>query len=173
MQFGNCAATVMCALGFALARSVRYSLLKSSAQKHIRQGNGGICSERKGIHMRRAAIVKISVLSAVIIAALGFGGWAYVANSPSHKVIAVTNAQHQLTQLSYRGHSGQNALALLKKHADVQTKHYSFGDLVTTINGIKGAGPKYWTFYVNGKMAQVGAGSYTTKSTDTLMWKLQ
>jgi hypothetical protein len=105
--------------------------------------------------------------------AIGLGGWAHVVNSPSHKVSVVTNAQHQVTQLSYQGQTGQNALALLKKHAAVQTKHYSFGDQVTAINGTKGNGPKYWTFYINGKMAQVGAGSYTTKAADTLMWKLQ
>lgn len=109
----------------------------------------------------------------MVIVALGFGGWAYIANSPSHKVATVTNAQHQLTQLSYHGQAGQGALVLLKKHAVVQTKHYSFGDMVTSINGTKGAGPKYWTFYINGKEASVGAGSYITKSTDMLTWKLQ
>jgi len=123
--------------------------------------------------MSRAALHKTLISAAVVIAALGFGGWAYVANSPSYKVAAVTNAQHQLTQLSYHGQAGQNALALLKKHATVQTKHYSFGDLVMSINDSKGTGPKYWTFYINGKQASVGAGSYTTKSTDTLTWKLQ
>lgn len=123
--------------------------------------------------MSRAAILKLNVTAAVLIAALGLGSWAYVANSPGHKVTAVTNAQHQLTQLSYKGQSGQNALALLKKHATVTVKHYSFGDMVTSVNGVNGTGPKYWTFYINGKMAEVGASSYTTKSTDTLMWRLQ
>lgn len=123
--------------------------------------------------MSRAAIVKTGIIAVVLIAALGLGGWAYVANLPSHKEGVATNAQHQMTQLSYKGQTGQNALNLLKKHATVTTKHYSFGDQVTSINGVKGAGPKYWTFYINGKMAEVGAGSYTTKSTDTLMWRLQ
>ena len=123
--------------------------------------------------MSRAAILKTNIIVVVLIAALGLGGWAYIANSPSHKVDVVTNAQHQLTQLSYKGQSGQNALALLKKHATVATKHYSFGDMVTSVNGVNGTGPKYWTFYINGKMAEVGAGSYVTKNGDTLMWRLQ
>lgn len=124
--------------------------------------------------MSRAALIKTNIIVAVI-AVLGIGGgaWAYVANSPSHKVDVVTNAQHKVTQISYRGVEGQNALSLLKKHATVQTKHYSFGDMVESINGTKGTGPKYWTFYINGKMASVGAGTYTTKSSDQLMWKLQ
>ncbi|HEY4160792.1 MAG TPA: DUF4430 domain-containing protein [Candidatus Saccharimonadales bacterium] len=123
--------------------------------------------------MSRAALRRTLISAAVVIAALGFGGWAYIANSPSHKVATVVNAQHRITQLSYHGQTGQNALALLKKHAVVQTKHYSFGDLVTSIDGSTGVGPKYWTFYINGKEAGVGAGSYATKSTDTLTWKLQ
>jgi len=55
----------------------------------------------------------------------------------------------------------------------VQTKHYSFGDMVVSVNGTPGTGPKYWTFYINGKMAEVGAGSYTTKASDVISWKLQ
>jgi hypothetical protein len=102
--------------------------------------------------MGRAA-KKLNIITAVtVVVAIGLGGWAHVANSPSHRLTVVTNAQHQAVQLSYQGQVGQNALALLKKHATVQTKHYS---------------------YINGKMAQVGAGSYVTKAADTLMWKLQ
>ncbi|HSX05303.1 MAG TPA: DUF4430 domain-containing protein [Candidatus Saccharimonadales bacterium] len=123
--------------------------------------------------MSRAAIIKTNTIAVVVAAAVGLGGWAYIANSPSHKVEVVTNAQHQLMQISYHGQQGQNALALLKKHAVVATKHYSFGDMVTTINDVKGTGPKYWTFYINGKMAQVGAGAYATKSSDAISWKLQ
>ncbi len=119
------------------------------------------------------ATIQTSVIAAVVIAALGFGSWAYVANSPSHKVSAITNAQHQTSQLSYHGQSGQTALALLKQHANVQTKHYSFGDMVTNIDGTPGTGPKYWTLYVNGKQSQVGASAYVTKNTDTVTWKLQ
>jgi len=123
--------------------------------------------------MSRAALQKLVIGGALAIATLGFGSWAYVANLPSHKVVVVTNAQHQLTQLSYQGVNGQTALALLKKHAVVQTKHYSFGDMVSSINGTEGSGPKYWTFYINGKEASVGASTYITKSTDTLSWRLQ
>lgn len=114
-----------------------------------------------------------SVAAAVaVLAALG-GTWAYVANAPAHRVTTVMNGQHQLVQMSYHGQTGVDALTLLKRHATVQTKHYSFGDLVTSINGIQGNGPKYWTFYINGKPANVGAGAYVTKAGDTLTWKLQ
>lgn len=123
--------------------------------------------------MSRAAKVKSSAVTVILIAALGFGSWAYIANTPSHNVSVVTNAQHQTTQLTYHGHTGKTALALLEKHASVQIKHYSFGDMVTAVDGTKGAGPKYWTFYVNGKQANVGAGAYTTKNSDTITWRLE
>lgn len=126
--------------------------------------------------MGRAALCKtknLIIAVVVIAAAAGGGAWAYVANSPSHQVEAIANAQHQLTQISYRGQNGVDALTLLRKHATVQTKHYSFGDLVTSINASAGSGPKYWTFYINGKEASVGAGAYVSKNSDTLMWRLQ
>jgi len=125
--------------------------------------------------MSRVALTKtklIIVAAVVAVLAAGGGTWAYVAHSSSD-VKTVTNAQHQLTEISYHGQNGVDALTLLKHHAQVGVKSYSFGDLVTSINGVSGTGPKYWTFYINGKMANVGAGAYQTKDSDTHAWKLQ
>jgi len=119
----------------------------------------------------QAKVVSLVVLGVLLIT--GGGSWAVIGNSASHKVQTTVNTQQQLTYISYHGQNGQNALSLLKKHAAVQTKHYSFGDEVLAINGSKGTGPKYWTFYINSKEADVGAGAYTTKSSDILSWKLQ
>jgi hypothetical protein len=66
-----------------------------------------------------------------------------------------------------------NAFVLLKKYALVQAKHYSFGYFVSSINGVAGNGPKYWTLFVNGKESSVGASSYITKSSDKITWKLE
>jgi hypothetical protein len=123
--------------------------------------------------MNRAVLNKTNIIIAAIVAVIGLSaGTALVVHSHSDAQL-VTNAQHQLTEISYHGQNGVDALTLLKQHATVSTKHYSFGDLVVSINGTAGSGPKYWTFYVNGKMAQVGAGAYATKDADALMWKLQ
>jgi len=124
---------------------------------------------RNNLNKLKLAIVAIA---SVAVVAGGITG-AVIANSPSHKVATVVNSQQQITQISYQGQNGVDALTLLKKHATVQTKHYSFGNLVTSIDGSAGNGPKYWTFYINGKEAQVGAGAYTTKNGDKLGWKLQ
>jgi hypothetical protein len=125
--------------------------------------------------MSRTAQVLRSKVTAVIAlvaiaGAIGGGIWYHQA---TRHLQTVTNAQHQVTQVNYHGATGADALTLLKKYAQVQTKHYSFGDMVSSINGVTGNGPKYWTFYVNGKEASVGAGAYSTKSTDVLAWKLQ
>lgn len=109
---------------------------------------------------------------AVLIIAGGVGVGIYV-HDHSGDVQTVTNAQHQLTQISYNGKSGVNAYVLLKKYATVQAKHYSFGYFVSSINGVTGNGPKYWTLYINGKESNVGASSYITKNSDKLTWKLQ
>lgn len=125
--------------------------------------------------MSRTAQNKLKTIVIAVVILAGAGGviGSVVANSPSHKVATSVNSQQQLTDIRYNGQKGVDALTLLKKHAMVQTKHYSFGDLVTSINGSQGNGPEYWTFYVNGRQANVGAGSYITKSTDKLEWKLQ
>lgn len=116
--------------------------------------------------------ITVAVIAVVVIAA-GVGIGIDVHNSDSGHVQTVTNAQHKITQISYDGQSGINAYVLLKKHATVQAKHYSFGYFVTSIDGVSGNGPKYWTMYVNGKEATVGASSYITKNSDRISWKLQ
>lgn len=126
--------------------------------------------------MSRTAPSKTKILITAVlvtIAGASVGIWTIVANSPSHKVQTVVNAAHQTTQITYHGQNGVSALALLKKHATIKVKHYSFGDFVTAIDGTAGNGPKYWIFYINGKKAEVGAAVYITKSTNTLSWKLQ
>ncbi len=115
----------------------------------------------------------IYVVIAIVVVAAGVGTGVYIHNKDNGHVQTVTNAQNQLTQISYSGKNGVNAYVLLENHATVQAKKYSFGYLVTSINGTAGNGPKYWTLYVNGKESNVGASSYITKSSDTITWKLQ
>lgn len=116
---------------------------------------------------------KLTILVAVVVLIGAGAGIGVYEHDHNGHVQTVSNSQHQLTQISYRGKNGVNAFALLQKYATVQSKHYSFGEFVTSINGVAGNGPKYWTFYVNGKQAKVGAGSYITKDSDTITWKLQ
>jgi hypothetical protein len=113
----------------------------------------------------------IPLVIIVMLAGIGVGLIAH--DISDHHVDMVTNSKHQLTQLSYKGQNGVNAFTLLKSHATVTYKSYSFGKFVTSIDGVYGNGPKYWTLYVNNKESNVGASAYTTKSSDTITWKLQ
>lgn len=113
----------------------------------------------------------ISVVLFIVLVGFGVGIWVHDVHS--HDVTMLTNAQHQLTQISYSGKNGTNAFVLLEQHAKVGYKHYSFGNFVTSIDGVVGNGPKYWTLYVNGKESTVGASDVITKNSDTITWKLQ
>lgn len=127
--------------------------------------------------MSRAALKKYKHILIYLVVVLGVAGSAtgvlYGIRLHQNGVHTVVDAQHHVTELTYKGQSGVDALTLLKRHAAVQTKHYAFGDMVVSINGVSGTGPKYWTFYTNGHEAAVGAQAYVTKSSDNLTWRLQ
>lgn len=79
------------------------------------------------------------------------------------------------TTYSYDGIDGKTALDLLKaKYQKVETQSSSVGDFVTAIDGKKADPAKeYWAFYLNGALASEGAGTYITKSTDKIEWRLE
>lgn len=135
---------------------------------------------------RTARFTKTNIIAGfVALLAIGGGAGAWLASGGEVQQQAPTQESVLATQtavapavvksgyVSYQGEDGKNALELLKKHVDVKTKTSSFGEFVESINGENGGGKKYWTFYINGEMAQVGAGSYQTKDSDKIEWKLQ
>lgn len=68
----------------------------------------------------------------------------------------------------------ESALEVLKRTHTVELKHFSFGDVADSIDGTQGGdGGRYWIFYVNGKMSDVGAGEYKIKNGDQIIWKFQ
>lgn len=77
------------------------------------------------------------------------------------------------TVVSYQGQADRTALELLKDLTEVVTEDSSFGEYVTTINGVEQGDDKYWMFYINGEAASVGAGEYITKEGDNVEWKLE
>ena len=76
------------------------------------------------------------------------------------------------TTIVYPGQDGKTALELLKANHRVDTKHYSYGDMVTGIDGITPDSSHFWAFYINDQISQVGASSYVTKSSDTIKWQI-
>lgn len=80
--------------------------------------------------------------------------------------------QQRAGYVTFVATKGRNVLDQLKDHASVQTKDSQYGPFVDAINGQKQEG-KYWGFYVNGKMAQVGAAAYITQGGEDIEWKLE
>lgn len=68
---------------------------------------------------------------------------------------------------------GQSALTAVEAQQSVEVKHYSFGDLVISINGLASTDTEGWTFYVNNVQSSVGAGDYMPKSGDKLEFRYE
>lgn len=79
------------------------------------------------------------------------------------------------TSISYVAEPGISSLAQLKKEAgDVVTQQSTYGEYVDSIEGKKGGdGGAYWSFYVDGEMSNIGAGTYIQKGGEEIMWKFQ
>jgi hypothetical protein len=123
----------------------------------------------QAVHARKTKVIALIVVIVLLIA----GAVLDVAVHKATPTAATTVKSAQTTKLTYHGQDGQTALALLKKHAKIQTKTSSLGEYVTAINGNDGGGKKYWIFYVNGKEAQIGPAAYVTHNSDVIQWRLQ
>lgn len=112
----------------------------------------------------------IYVLGAIVLA---FGLFLIV---PDRNVCSTKRTASELEQkclVTYQGVDGQNALDLLKAKHKVDTQKFSFGEMVSSIDGVSSPATDFWGFYINGQLATVGAGDYQTKSTDIITWQLQ
>lgn len=72
--------------------------------------------------------------------------------------------------VSYTGQTGKNALDLLTSGHQVDASAQGF---VNGIDGIKPGDHQYWAFYINGKLSDVGAKDYQSKTSDSIEWKLE
>lgn len=69
----------------------------------------------------------------------------------------------------------QTVLDLTKKVVDIGAEGDGEMAFVTSIDGTKADSKKreFWALYVNGKMAEVGAGSYKVQNGDAITWKIE
>ena len=102
------------------------------------------------------------------------GGSAYLIANQPEPTPQVSVQQQVEKEINYQGVEGKNALELLKSNYDVKTEDFpGFGEMVKTIDGKTPTDKQFWGFYVNGEMAQVGAGDYITKASDKITWKIE
>lgn len=95
-------------------------------------------------------------------------------NPPQKSEQKQAPTQEQVETVRFVAEPDMNVLEQLTQHAEVETKDSQYGAYVDSINGKKGGeGGKYWTFYVDGEMAQVGAEAYVTKGGEVIEWKFE
>ena len=121
-------------------------------------------------------------VAAVLLLVAGGTGWtiSQLGDAAKNKPAAAesrtdtTPAKQGVRPVAYDGQAGKNALELLEQEVTIVTKDSSYGPYVDTINGTPGGTDgKYWAFYVNGQLSQVGAADYVTKAGDSIEWKFE
>ncbi len=122
--------------------------------------------------------IVIAIVAALVVIA-GIVTTVVIVNQNNKKTDTTAQTQVQKlhldsnNQLSYSGRDGVTALALLQEYATMETTGSGEMAYVTAIDRVF-ANPsnQYWELLINGVSSQVGAGTYVTKSTDTITWKL-
>ncbi len=132
--------------------------------------------------------ILFGLIVAVVVIGLGYGGWVWVdgqnkesdkaATTPTPTMAMDMSAEEHAAMndsVSYQGEEGKTALDLLvEKYPNSKTSGEGAMAFVTEINGRVADTSKneFWKFLINGEDAQVGAGTYQTKSTDQITWEI-
>lgn len=66
-----------------------------------------------------------------------------------------------------------DALVKTVDEENVKFEQYSFGKMITEINGLAGTEEIYWAFYVNGVTAMTSADTYNAQDKDTYIFRYQ
>lgn len=124
---------------------------------------------------------KTLVITFVVAAVLALGGvatWLNILRGESDKKDINTQQVKQpsdLDKISFVAEANKSVLEQLQaQNRTVEVKDSQYGKYVDSINGKKGGTDnKYWTFYVDGQMADKGAADYITKGGEKIEWKFE
>jgi hypothetical protein len=126
---------------------------------------------------KKSTLISIFVFLSVVTA-----GTAVVLNRVNEepkkdKTQAVAKVEPQVkasTVVRFTAEKDKTVLEQLQAREKVTVKDSQYGPYVESINGLKGGTDnKYWSFYVDGQMANIGAGEYKTKGGETITWKFE
>lgn len=128
--------------------------------------------------MKKQILIYVTVvIIAVGVMAGGFYGYQTLTAKKIDSAVATTTSSCETSNngktVTYKGEDGQTALAILNKKCQTQSSGQGESSFITKINDVEAnSSNEFWSFKVNGEMASVGAGSYTTKNSDTITWEL-
>ena len=111
-------------------------------------------------------------LALVLLAVIIVVGY-IVINQGRVKQEARQNQEQERKTISYEGVEGKNAIELLKENHQVDAQISDLGAFVSSIDGTQNSSDTFWMFYVNGKLSEVSADQYTTKTGDKIEWKYE
>lgn len=128
--------------------------------------------------------IKLIAMLIVLLGVLGVSAWLtasiQTANTANDEASQVENqtaetAEAGRTEITYAAKPGITSLEQLQEEAkNVVVEESGYGKIVTSIEGHdSGTDGNYWSFYVNGEMAQVGADAYVQQEGDVILWKFQ
>lgn len=124
---------------------------------------------------------KVAIVILIIFAYLGIS---YLLQPKLREVLrapqiptqkASESATPKQDQVSYNCEKNSSAFDGLVKQTkgNVETKDYSFGKMINSINGVKGGTDnKYWIYFVDEKSASVSADNYKCGGQEKIEWKL-
>lgn len=126
---------------------------------------------------KKSTLISVFVLLSVVTA-----GTAVVLNKVSEepkkdKAQTVAKVEPQVkasTIVQFTAEKDKTVLEQLQAREKVTVKDSQYGPYVDSINGVTGGTDnKYWGYYVDGQMANIGAGEYVTKGGETIIWKFE
>jgi len=140
--------------------------------------------EQKGNFGKITAIIVVLILA-------GFGIWFYKdfkKTPPAEEIISQNSGQIEVTlkintgQNSYqykeKTQKGASVLDLMKSASGkegfvLEIKESSIGAYIDGIAGVKGdiSANKFWTFYINGNLSQVGVSDAKLADGDIIEWR--
>lgn len=119
----------------------------------------------------------ITIVLIVLVVFLGFIKYksSYKTNAVKQKMTAYLKVDGGNDFSPVEILEGTTALELTKDKVDVKTTGEGGNAYVISINGKQAlsSNKEYWAFYINGKLADVGAGSYKLQPGDKIEWKVE
>lgn len=87
---------------------------------------------------------------------------------------SVSTSAPNRTVIEYKGEEGKTVLELLQRRAVVEIRDTPSGPLIVAVAGFAPDPSKgeFWRFFVNGVESDVWAGSYVTKNTEDIVWRV-